>query len=121
MSTLPTQSFHLLAGQTRPIHASSGLRLQVVRGRLWLTQPHAAQDLFLGPGDRVDLLQDWVVIGADTGPTDAHSALRSEYLLSPLVEPKPGWFQRLRKSRMANRVWSGVSVIWWWPTGRTST
>src|SRR5690606_8683659 len=26
-----------------------------------------------------------------------------------------------RKSRIANSVWSGVSVIWWWPTGSVTT
>lgn len=109
----PNRPVRLLPGQTRPVHAHAGLRLRVLAGRLWLTQPHAAQDLFLGPGDQVDLLQDWVVIGADAGPAGAPGELGSEYQLTPLVEPAPGWFQRWRKSRMANRVWSGVSVIWW--------
>ena len=105
----PTRLFPL---QTRLIHASAGMRLRVVSGRLWLTQPNAAQDLFLGPGSEVDLLQDWVVIGADAEPEDSTQERYSEFLLTPLVEPRPGWLQRLRKSRMAKRVRSGVSVIW---------
>jgi Protein of unknown function (DUF2917) len=105
----PTRLFPL---QTRLIHASAGMRLRVVSGRLWLTQPNVAQDLFLGPGSVIDLLQDWVVIGADAEPAGTHKDLYSEYLLVPLVEPAPSWFQRLRKSRIANRVRSGVSVIW---------
>lgn len=105
----PTRLFPL---QTRLIHASEGLRLRVVSGRLWLTQPDAAQDLFLGPGDVIDLLQDWVVIGADAEPASTRPECYSEYQLTPLVEPSPTWLQRLRKSRMANRVRSGVSVIW---------
>lgn len=105
----PTRLFPL---QTRVIHADGGLRLRVLRGRLWLTQPHVAQDLFLGPGSVIDLLQDWVVIGADAEPAGTRPEFYSEYLLTPLVEPAPTWFQRLRKSRIANRVRSGVSVIW---------
>ena len=98
--------------QTRVINASAGMRLRVVCGRLWLTQPNVAQDLFLGPGAVVDLLQDWVVIGADAEPSDTPRELYSEYQLTPLVQPAPTWFQRLRKSRIAKRVSSGVSVIW---------
>ena len=105
----PTRLFPL---QTRVIHASAGMRLRVVSGRLWLTQPNVAQDLFLGPGSVVDLLQDWVVIGADAEPAATHKDLYSEYLLVPLVEPSTSWFQRFRKSRIANKVRSGVSVIW---------
>ena len=107
----PTRLFPL---QTRVIHASAGVRLRVLSGRLWLTQPNVAQDLFLGPGAVIDLLQDWIVIGADAEPAPApgEQARYSEYQLTPLVEPSPSWFQRFRKSRIANRVASGVSVIW---------
>ena len=109
-TTLPTT--RLLPQQTRVIHASAGMRLRVVQGRLWLTQPDRAQDLFLGPGAVIDLQQDWVVIGADAEPAGTPPEHYTEYQLIPLVEPAPGWFQRMRKSRIANKVWSGVSVIW---------
>lgn len=102
----------LLPRQTRVINASHGMRLRVISGRLWLTQPNAVQDLFLGPGDTIDLLQDGVVIGTDAAPAAAPLDFCSEYRLTPLVEPSPSGFQRWRKSRIANRVWSGVSVIW---------
>ena len=102
----------LLPQQTRLIHASAGMRLRVISGRIWLTQPNVAQDLFLGPGSVIDLQQDWVVVGADAEPAGTRPELYSEYVLNPLVEPAPGWLQRLRKSRIANRVRSGVSVIW---------
>jgi hypothetical protein len=111
MHTQPTPT-RLFPLQTRVIHASAGLRLRVVSGRLWLTQPNMAQDLFLGPGAVIDLQQDWVVIGADAEPAGTRPELYSEFVLTPLVEPTPSWFQRLRKSRIANRVRSGVSVIW---------
>lgn len=111
MHPTTAQPTRLLPRQTRLIHASAGVRLRVVSGRLWLTQPNAAQDLFLGPGATIDLLQDWVVIGADAEPAATHKDLYSEYVLLPLVEPSPSWFQRLRKSRIANRTGSGVSVI----------
>ena len=113
MHTTTAQPTRLLPRQTRLVHASQGMRLRVVSGRLWLTQPNAAQDLFLGPGDTIDLLQDWVVIGADAEPAATQHDLYSAYTLTPLVEPAPGWLQRLRKSRIANRVASGVSLIWW--------
>lgn len=112
MHTTPPLPTRLWPRQTRVINASAGMRLRVVSGRLWLTQPHVAQDLFLGPGSVVDLLQDWVVVGADAEPAVTPQEHYSEYLLTPLVEPAPSWFQRLRKSRIANRVASGVSVIW---------
>ena len=83
MHPTTAQPTRLLPRQTRLIHASTGLRLRVVSGRLWLTQPNVAQDLFLGPGATIDLLQDWVVIGADAEPGPGHS----EYLVTPLVAP----------------------------------
>ncbi|MDQ7745704.1 DUF2917 domain-containing protein [Hydrogenophaga pseudoflava] len=84
----PTRLFPL---QTRVIHASAGMRLRVVSGRLWLTQPNMAQDLFLGPGSVVDLLQDWVVIGADAEPRPQGGAPEaySEYQLVSLVPARP--------------------------------
>jgi hypothetical protein len=106
---IPTR---LLPQQTRVINAHDGMRMRVICGRIWLTQPHVAQDLFLGPGSVIDLRQDWIVVGADAEPAGTRPELYSEYLLTPLVEPASGWFQRLRKSRIANRVRSGVSVIW---------
>lgn len=112
MTTRPPATTRLFPLQTRVIHASVGMRLRVVSGRLWLTQPNMAQDLFLGPGAVIDLLQDWVVIGADAEPSNTPQAHYSEYQLMPLVAPAPSWFQRLRKSRIVNRVRSGVSVIW---------
>lgn len=84
----PTRLFPL---QTRVIHASAGMRLRVVSGRLWLTQPNMAQDLFLGPGAVVDLLQDWVVIGADAEPRPQNGGpeVYSEYQLVSLVPARP--------------------------------
>ena len=81
----------LLPQQTRLIHAKEGVRLRVVAGHLWLTQPNVAQDLFLGPGDSVDLKQDWVVVGADgavrgAGPVETSY---SAYELQPLVALAP--------------------------------
>lgn len=87
MSTRTAEPTRLLPQQTRLIHAADGMRLRVLRGRVWLTQPHMAQDLFLVPGDSVDLRQDWVVVGADAEPRPAQGeALPTcEYLLEPLV------------------------------------
>jgi hypothetical protein len=107
----------LLPRQTRVIHAQGGIRLRVVSGRLWLTQPNAAQDLFLGPGDVIDLLQDWVVIGADAQP-DRRSAggndAYSEFQVQPLVMPAPAspgpglvWSQTLRRIGRVVFVWLG--------------
>lgn len=102
----------LLPRQTRLIHASTGVRLRVVSGRLWLTQPNVAQDLFLGPGATIDLLQDWVVIGADAEPGPGHS----EYLLTPLVATAPrrdgvvrAW-RALR--RLASRATATTRGVW---------
>jgi hypothetical protein len=89
MHPTTAQSTRLLPRQTRLIHASAGMRLRVVSGRLWLTQPNVAQDLFLGPGASIDLLQDWVVIGADAEPRSPVGSpdSYSEYQLVPLVQP----------------------------------
>lgn len=89
----PAPATRLFPRQTRLIHAREGLRLRVVSGRLWLTQPSAAQDLFLRPGDCIDLLQDWVVIGADAEPRSGEQSPErySAYELHPLVAPaRPG-------------------------------
>ena len=87
MSTRTAEPTRLLPQQTRLIHAHDGMRLRVLRGRIWLTQPLVAQDLFLVPGDSVDLRQDWVVVGADAEPRPAPGAPEPlcEYLLEPLV------------------------------------
>jgi hypothetical protein len=58
----------LLPRQTRVIHASAGIRPRVVSGCLWLIRPDAAREVFLDPGDDVDLLQDREVIGANVQP-----------------------------------------------------
>jgi hypothetical protein len=118
-----SQPTRLLPQQTRTLHAGAGVRLWVVSGRLWLTQPNAAQDLFLGPGAMIDLKQDWVVLQADSGPGGVGlEPCHAEYQLLPLVAPVPSrlglalrrlaqWLAA-KKSRIANRVASGVSLIW---------
>ena len=70
----------LLPLQTRMINASNGMRLRVVSGHFWLTQPNAEQDLFLGPG------------AGPRPPADAPPCY-SEYLLTPLAEAvrNPAW------------------------------
>ena len=104
-STTSPSPTRLLPQQTRLIHASEGMRLRVVAGRIWLTQPNMAQDLFLGPGDVVDLMQDWVVVGADAAAGSAAASAYSAYELQPLVARQPrrsgfravsSVFQRLR-------------------------
>lgn len=117
MSFSAVPSTRLLPRQTRVIHAQGGVRLRVVSGRLWLTQPNAAQDLFLGPGDVIDLLQDWVVIGADVQP-DCRSAggseAYSEFQVQPLVISVPAspgpqyvWGQTLRRLGRVVIPWLG--------------
>lgn len=107
----PTRLFPL---QTRVIHASAGMRLRVVSGRLWLTQPNAAQDLFLGPGTTIDLLRDWVVIGADAMPDSPARDRYSEYLLMPRVEPAPRWTTVTLLARAARRVGRRLRIATQW-------
>lgn len=95
MPSPSTPTLHLPANQTRVIHAARhGVRLKVVAGRLWLTQPHARQDLMLRAGEEVDLLQDGVVIGTDAEPlVSAAQPPGCEYQLRPmpaLVRPAAG-------------------------------
>ena len=118
MHPTTAQPTRLLPRQTRLIHASTGVRLRVVSGRLWLTQPNVAQDLFLGPGATIDLLQDWVVIGADAEPRrpeDAPSCY-SEYLLTPLVAPVPrrDWGAAVWRAlrRLAGRATATTRGVW---------
>jgi Protein of unknown function (DUF2917) len=61
----PPPTTRLPLGQTRVVHASAGFQLQVVHGRLWVTQPNCAQDIFLSAGQSLALQQDWVVVQAD--------------------------------------------------------
>lgn len=74
----------LLPGQARTLHAAQGMRLQVLGGRLWLTQPGASQDVFLTAGDTLELSQDWVVIEADAMPDAPRRLAHAEYLLRSL-------------------------------------
>ncbi len=112
MHPTTAQPTRLLPRQTRLIHASTGVRLRVVSGRLWLTQPNVAQDLFLGPGATIDLLQDWVVIGADAEPGPGHS----EYLLTPLAAPVPrrDWGAAVWRAlrRLAGRATATTRGVW---------
>ncbi|HEY9097010.1 MAG TPA: DUF2917 domain-containing protein [Hydrogenophaga sp.] len=96
----------LLPQQTRLIHAKEGVRLRVVAGHLWLTQPNVAQDLFLSPGDSVDLKQDWVVVGADGAARGAGlvDASYSAYELQPLVARAP----KVRRRPLL------VGLLAWW-------
>lgn len=114
----PTRLFPL---QTRVIHASAGMRLRVVSGRLWLTQPNAAQELFLGPGTTTNLLQDWVVIGADAQPDSPAQDRYSEYLLMPLVKPAPCWATVTLLARAARRLGRRLRVATRWGRAGLST
>lgn len=80
---------HLLAGQTRVIHASEGLSLHVLQGRLWLTQPGDPADRFLFAGDTLKLTQDWVVVEADAVQRAyaGHPESATAYLLVPQPQP----------------------------------
>lgn len=118
MRRITAPQTRLLPHQTRLIHAHEGLRLRVVCGRLWLTQPNVAQDLFLVPGDCIDLKQDWVVIGADAEPRSDPAGMLSysAYELQPLVVPRAGskWLGSLQsaaaglRARLAGR-WGTVT------------
>jgi hypothetical protein len=81
-AAMPTR---LLPGKARTIHAAEGLRLEVVSGRLWLTQPGASQDVFLTAGDTLALAQDWVVIEVDAMPDVPRQAAHAAYRLLPLA------------------------------------
>lgn len=98
----------LLPRQTRLIHAKEGMRLRVVAGRVWLTQPNLAQDLFLGPGDVVDLMQDWVVVEADAAAGAAEPSAYSAYELRPLAErqPRVSRFQWFVEAVRRLRAWA---------------
>ena len=51
--------------QPRLIDVRDGWHLKVLQGRIWLTQPGASQDLFLGVGDTVALRQAGVLLQAE--------------------------------------------------------
>lgn len=91
---------HLRPGQTRVIHASGGLTLHVLQGRLWLTQPGDPADRFLCAGDTLELAQDWVVIEADAAPRAPHgqsepvTAYRLAHRPQPASPPKAANRQR---------------------------
>lgn len=96
---------HLLAGQTRVIHASEGLTLHVLQGRLWLTQPGDPADRFLCAGDTLELAQDWVVVEADAVPR------------APSGQPEPVTAYRLaHRPQPASRPAAATRQLW--PTWR---
>lgn len=70
----------LLPRQTRVIHASEGLTIQVLQGRLWLTRPGDQTDRFLREGESLELTQDWVVVEADAAPNASHG--QPEYVMT---------------------------------------
>lgn len=86
LSAHPATRLH--ARQTRVIHASEGLVLHVLQGRLWLTQPGDPADRFLCAGDWLELAQDWVVVEADAGPGHATGGPLTAYRLVHLG-PQP--------------------------------
>lgn len=102
------ESTRLQARQNHVIHASTGRRLRVLSGRIWLTQPNATQDVFLGPGDTIELLQDGVVIGAEAMPwwLGDCPGLGAEYQLFALVEPGPRWVALAWLRRLPRRLGS---------------
>lgn len=90
--------------QTRVIHAEKGMRLHVVSGRLWVTQPHALQDVMLCAGSVMDLTQDWTVVGTDAEPRDTQQAATAaaQYRLEPT--PRSAWSD-WRKG-LVHRFWT---------------
>ena len=95
---------HLLAGQTRVIHASEGLTHHVLQGRLWLTQPGDPADRFLRAGDTLKLAQDWVVVEADAVHR-GHPESATAYLLVP--QP-----QSVGAAQVANRqLWPALRKL----------
>ena len=98
---------HLLAGQTRVIHASEGLTLHLLQGRLWLTQPGDPADRFLCAGDTLKLTQDWVVVEADAvhRVCTGHPESATAYLLMP--QPQP-----MGAAQVANRqLWPALRKL----------
>jgi hypothetical protein len=98
---------HLLAGQTRVIHASEGLTLHVLQGRLWLTQPGDPADRFMCAGDTIELAMDWVVVEADAvrraRPGQPEHA--TAYRLVPQSQP-------VRAGQVANRqLWPALRKL----------
>lgn len=89
---------HLRAGQTRVIHASEGLTLHVLQGRLWLTQPGDPADHFLCAGESLELAQDWVVVEADAAPR------------APQGQPEPVTAYRLAPQHTRSRP---VVLAWY--------
>ena len=79
----PPPTTRLQLGQTRVVHARAGLTLEVVCGRLWVTQPHCSQDIFLCAGQSLALQQDWIVIQADMPVREGYT----EYRLQPVTKP----------------------------------
>jgi Protein of unknown function (DUF2917) len=79
----PPPTTRLQLGQTRVVHASAGLQLEVITGRLWVTQPHCTQDVFLCAGQTLALQQDWIVIQADMPAQAGYT----EYQLQPIARP----------------------------------
>lgn len=123
-ATGSTQPAHaatrLLPRQTRVIHASAGLTLEVLQGRLWLTRPGDLADRFLNAGDRLELTQDWVVIEADAGPlaVQGQPAFATAYRLRHHTQPVSPPATVSRPDGSAWRHWLGPVR---WPLTRLAS
>jgi hypothetical protein len=87
MPTFPHRN-RLQAGQIQVIHAQGGVHLQVLSGRLWLTQPGDACDHFLEAGAEMHLTRNRVLVQAEhsarTPGTEA-----TVYVLQTSPKPTP--------------------------------
>lgn len=60
--SIESESFTLGRGQSIGLHDRRGARLQVVQGRLWITQEGDRRDLFVDQGERFEIERDGITV-----------------------------------------------------------
>jgi len=80
-------------GQSVGVPAARGVRLKVVRGRLWLTQEGDREDYFVAPGETFDIGRN--------GTTVLHGLELTEVRFE---QPAARW-------SLAGRVWGVLSAL----------
>ena len=85
---MQTVQHHLETGQARTLDARAASELHVLRGVLWLTQSHDANDYFLAAGQTMALRGSTAVVQAEGGNAASY-IVRESHAIQPTTVVTP--------------------------------